>query len=80
MGANPARQLEQLGRESVAELPYTAIAREQSRLVIECATPQDHGLVHCVGVAGDKIAISQPTVITVQGKCHCRVHRGSIIH
>ncbi|XP_031788412.1 neural/ectodermal development factor IMP-L2 isoform X2 [Nasonia vitripennis] len=66
-GENPERQVEQLERESVGELSYTAISRELSKLVIDCVTPQDQGLVHCVGLSGDKMVISQPTVLNVQG-------------
>ncbi|XP_058805434.1 neural/ectodermal development factor IMP-L2 isoform X2 [Phymastichus coffea] len=67
MGENPGRQVEQLERESVADVPYTAIARELSRLTIDCVGPQDQSLMHCVGVSGDKIVISQPTVLNVEG-------------
>lgn len=60
-------QVEQLERESVAEVSYTEVAREKSSLVIDCVTPLDQGLIHCVGVSADKMVISQPTVLNVLG-------------
>ncbi|KAL7287619.1 neural/ectodermal development factor IMP-L2 [Trichogramma pretiosum] len=65
MGDNPQRKVAQLEREGTADVSYTAISRELSRLVIDCVTPLDHGVVHCVAVSGDKMLISPPTVINV---------------
>ncbi|KAJ8682082.1 hypothetical protein QAD02_017874 [Eretmocerus hayati] len=67
MGENPGKKVEELERESVAEVSYTAIAREISKLIIECPTFEDQGLIHCVGVSADKVAISEPTVLKVEG-------------
>lgn len=58
---------------SIAEIDTTpstwgGITKTVSRLVIDCASPRDQGVIHCAAVAGGKTVLSQPIMLLINGK------------
>ncbi|XP_046614410.1 neural/ectodermal development factor IMP-L2 [Neodiprion virginianus] len=69
-GTEPLRQLDEVVGNSVADINTTpsiwgGIARTRSRLVIDCASPRDQGIIHCAAVAGSRIVLSKPTMLII---------------
>ncbi|XP_015592195.1 neural/ectodermal development factor IMP-L2 [Cephus cinctus] len=69
-GGEPLRQLEELVGNSVADMEgssntWGGVARTRSKLVIECASPRDRGLIHCAAMSGSRTALSNPTMLLV---------------
>ena len=67
-GNNSEKYLEEIDRESIGITHYTSVARDVSKYTINCAKPEDQGMILCVGVTADKMVISPPTMINVIGK------------
>ncbi|CAD1474973.1 unnamed protein product, partial [Heterotrigona itama] len=44
---------------------WKGVARINSKLVIECVTPDDAGLIYCASVSAREVKISTPTVLLV---------------
>ncbi|XP_076671417.1 ecdysone-inducible gene L2 isoform X1 [Andrena cerasifolii] len=47
---------------------WKGVARINSKLVIECITPDDAGLIYCVSVSAKEVKVSTPTVLLVNNK------------
>ncbi|XP_015122574.1 neural/ectodermal development factor IMP-L2 [Diachasma alloeum] len=58
-GGNIQRQLDELKKTSLAYDPSVFVnagaAKKESKYVIDCASKQDEGPIHCVAIAGDKV-------------------------
>nr|WVD93536.1 imaginal morphogenesis protein-Late 2 [Sclerodermus guani] len=68
-GTDPKKKLDELLSKSVSstveEKAEYPIASTSSKLVIECASTVDAGLIHCAAVAGNAKVISAPTDLSV---------------
>lgn len=72
-GNDPEKQLAEFLSKSMAEFEISSDAWEGlgqvvSKLVIECVTPLDQGLIYCASVAGKKMQLSSPTLLLVNGE------------
>lgn len=47
---------------------WKGVARINSKLVIECVTPDDAGLIYCASVSAREVKISTPTVLLVNNE------------
>lgn len=47
---------------------WKGVARINSKLVIECVTPDDAGLIYCASVSAREVKISTPTMLLVNRK------------
>ncbi|XP_076762691.1 ecdysone-inducible gene L2 [Xylocopa sonorina] len=61
---------------------WKGVARINSKLVIECVTPDDAGLIYCASVSAREVKISTPTVLLVNndnGSGNCSSESDPII-
>nr|ACZ37403.1 putative insulin/insulin-like peptide binding protein [Eumenes pomiformis] len=69
---DPATQLTEFLGKNMAELgmspnSWEGLGQVVSKLVIECVTPLDQGLIYCASVSGKKMQLSNPTLLLVNG-------------
>ncbi|XP_012269230.1 neural/ectodermal development factor IMP-L2 [Athalia rosae] len=69
-GAEPLRQLDELMGNSIADINTTpnswgGVAKTRSRLVIDCASTRDQGIITCAAVAGSRTVVSKPTMLII---------------
>ncbi|XP_063978637.1 neural/ectodermal development factor IMP-L2 isoform X2 [Diachasmimorpha longicaudata] len=66
-GGNILRQLDELKKISLTYdsslFVNAAAAKQESKYVIDCASKQDEGPIHCVAVAGDKIKWESTNIV-----------------
>lgn len=73
-GEEARRQIDSLERKSLADkttssVSWEGIARIVSKKVIDCVKASDQGLItYCVAVSGDRINVSNPTILSVKGR------------
>ncbi|XP_015175064.1 PREDICTED: neural/ectodermal development factor IMP-L2 isoform X1 [Polistes dominula] len=72
-GNDPEKQLTEFLGKSTADLEISSdgwegLGQVVSKLVIECVTPNDQGLIYCASVAGKKMQLSSPTLLLVKDK------------
>ncbi|KAI4502936.1 hypothetical protein M0802_001980 [Mischocyttarus mexicanus] len=71
-GNDPEKQLTEFLGKSMADLEISSdgwegLGQVVSKLVIECVTPNDQGLIYCASVAGKKMQLSSPSLLLVNG-------------
>ncbi|KAK2586871.1 hypothetical protein KPH14_009808 [Odynerus spinipes] len=72
-GNDPEKQLAEFLSKGMAEIDISSdvwegLGQIVSKLVIECVTPLDQGLIYCASVAGKKMQLSSPTLLLVNGE------------
>nr|KAF7413003.1 hypothetical protein H0235_012854 [Vespula pensylvanica] len=72
-GNDPEKQLTEFLSKSMADFEISSdgwkgLGQIVSKLVIECVTPNDQGLIYCASVAGKKMQLSSPTLLLVNGE------------
>jgi len=85
-GDNPTKQIASLFKTSVPSASsgtdQDSLSRVQLKYVVDCASQQDQGQIHCVAISGEKTAL-QSAVINVKengnGTQSCRTNRAPVI-
>ncbi|XP_043484053.1 neural/ectodermal development factor IMP-L2 isoform X2 [Leptopilina heterotoma] len=57
-GIKTETKIKEILKKGIADVPWEGITRVAGKLVIDCVTPEDEGLIYCAGVAGREIQLA----------------------
>lgn len=57
-GFKSERKIKEILKNGIADVSLEGITRVAGKLVIDCVTPEDEGLIYCAGVSGSEIQLA----------------------
>ncbi|XP_051165774.1 neural/ectodermal development factor IMP-L2 [Leptopilina boulardi] len=71
-GMKTEREITEILKNGIADASWEGLSRVNGKLVIDCVTPEDEGLIYCAGVAGTEIQLASTLLIVdrnLKGTC-----------